>query len=165
MSTHKNDNRIVLVKDIFEINNDIKLFSNITDKCMVPKFNKGLLMKDGNEYIQDKFKHEQNLILKENNKHVLVAGCAHNGIINIMKKAEGLIGVKIDVVLSGMHLYNPVLKINESTLFIESLSKCLLNMECRIYTFHCTGIKAFNILRGIIGDNIEYLATGQGVEI
>ncbi|MEG1481762.1 hypothetical protein [Clostridium sp.] len=64
-----------------------------------------------------------------------------------------------------MHLYNPVSKMNECILFIESLGKLLLSKECSIYTSHCTGTRAFNILREIIGDNIKYLAMGQVLEI
>lgn len=33
------------------------------------------------------------------------------------------------------------------------------------YTGHCTGLEAFNTLKGIMKDKIQYLATGTVVEI
>ena len=35
--------------------------------------------------VEDTFVHEQNLIVEEDGKTLLLAGCAHNGIVNIVK--------------------------------------------------------------------------------
>ena len=35
--------------------------------------------------VADTFDHEQNLIIEEEGKSLLITGCAHNGIINILE--------------------------------------------------------------------------------
>ena len=38
---------------------------------------------------KDNFRHEQNLIISEN-KVVLIMGCGHTGVVNIMEEAESI---------------------------------------------------------------------------
>ena len=40
------------------------------------------------DYPRDTFRHEQDLLVTENGKTALFAGCAHCGIVNILKSAE-----------------------------------------------------------------------------
>ena len=51
-------------------------------KCYSPA-NDALYDKNG----KDTFAHEQNLIIKEN-QSVLIMGCGHAGVVNIMNKAK-----------------------------------------------------------------------------
>ncbi|RDY27294.1 MBL fold metallo-hydrolase [Romboutsia weinsteinii] len=161
----ENNNRIVLTDDKFEIDNGISLVSNIRDKEFISSSNKSLLMKDERIYIQDEFNHEQNLIIEDDGKNILIAGCAHNGIINIVNKAEDSIGSDIDYVISGFHLYNPVSKKGESIDFIDNFAEGLSKFDAKFYTCHCTGEKQFNMLYEKLGDKINYLSTGQSLYI
>ena len=42
-----------------------------------------------NAYIQDTFSHEQYIVLKENEKSVLISGCAHNGEQKVVDNKDG----------------------------------------------------------------------------
>ena len=55
-------------------------------------------------YIQDEFKHEQYLVIRADGKNILVSGCAHNGILNILKEYQRKFGAEPDAVISGFHL-------------------------------------------------------------
>ncbi|KXO07980.1 Metal dependent hydrolase [Moritella sp. JT01] len=44
---------------------------------------------------------------------------------------------------------------------IEAIGKTI----DKLYTGHCTGLKAYEILKGVLGDNIEYFPTGRSVTI
>lgn len=105
----------------------LELFSNVKGYNLIPNSNKLLLKKEENRYIQDNFKHEQNLILKENNKYILIAGCLHCGITNIIETAEKIIGKNLDITIAGFHLFNPVSMKSESYEFIELMSEKLSN--------------------------------------
>lgn len=161
----KNNNRIVLTDDNFIIDDNIHLFSNIKGNELMPCSNKSLLRKERNKYVQDDFNHEQNLILKEDDKNILIAGCCHNGITNIMAKAEKTIGKSLDIILGGFHLFDPVSKKSEDTTVVEKISENLYTKNTKFYTYHCTGIKPFEIVQRKLGNKITYLSTGQVIEI
>lgn len=161
----KTSNRIVLTEDNINIDDNIYLFSNVVAKGLVPSANKCLFKKEGNKYILDDFKHEQNLILKEGNKHVLIAGCSHTGMVNIVNKAEEIIGKDIDTVIGGFHLFNPISKKCESDSKIERLSQSLGVKNSTFYTLHCTGEKPFKSIKRELRSKINYLSTGQIIEL
>ena len=78
--------------------------------CSLPMLsasNKTLLMEREGEKVQDDFTHEQNLLLLCEGKKVLLAGCAHRGIANILNCAEKIAGGEMDLVIGGFHLGNP----------------------------------------------------------
>ena len=55
----------------------------------------------------DDFGHEQNLLLSENGLLVLLAGCAHRGIVNILDRAAEIAGRAPDAVFAGFHPHPP----------------------------------------------------------
>lgn len=126
---------------------------------------------------RDDFRHEQSLLIREGDKLVLIAGCAHKGIVNILREAERISGVKPTHCLGGMHLaksfaINAECQKNhpESHMtcsrttaqsYIDSLARELMSFrECRFWTMHCTGEENFNALAKIMGDRIQYLPCG-----
>lgn len=161
----KENNRIVLIDGDYIIDNNLRLFSNIKGKILLPFSNKCLLKKVGESYLEDDFKHEQNLIIKEGRKNILISGCSHCGIVNIIDAIEELMGEKINIFIGGFHLYNPVSKKSESIEFINNLGENLKIKNIDYYTCHCTGLKPFNDLRNILGMRINYLSTGKIIEI
>lgn len=161
----KNNNRIIFTGNDFAIDDSIHIFSDVNKQYLMPSSNKVLFMKEEGQYKQDFFKHEQNLILKEDNKYILIAGCAHNGIINIIDKAKEIVGKDLDFVISGFHLYNPVSKKRESSAFIDKLSMELSTQRTKFYTCHCTGNIAFKRLKNNLEDKIDYLSSGQIINL
>ena len=109
----------------------------------------------------DDFVHEQNLIICENEK-VLIMGCGHTGVINIMEKAKQF---KPKVCIGGFHLYRPRLK---QTVSEELLEKISIEMkkyaEVQFYTCHCTGEKAYKYLSDHM-ENIHYISCGECMEL
>ena len=63
--------------------------------------------REGGGWAPDPFCDEQNLLLRAEGKAVLVTGCAHRGIVNIVRRAQELAGGRIDAVVGGFHLSNP----------------------------------------------------------
>jgi 7,8-dihydropterin-6-yl-methyl-4-(beta-D-ribofuranosyl)aminobenzene 5'-phosphate synthase len=113
------------------------------------------LKKENGVIAPDDFKHEQCLIVGD----VLFAGCAHTGIVNIYEKAKSIRPIKH--IFGGFHLYNPVTKKCEDKTLIESIAKELKDEDIQIYTGHCTGKNAFDILHSVLGQKIEEISTGK----
>ncbi len=68
-----------------KIDEELALFSGVKREKLVPTGNADLLMQDGEGCVCDDFAHEQNLVICENGKSVLISGCAHCGIVNILE--------------------------------------------------------------------------------
>lgn len=157
--------RIIFTEDIFQIDEDICLFSNVPKKYETSNLNDSLFIKIDGKYYKDDFTHEQSLLIRENDKYILIAGCSHKGIVNIIDKAEEIMDSNLSTVIGGFHLFNPVNKKSESLEFISNIAKNLNNKNTIFYTCHCTGNKAFNILKENLKDKIMYLSTGQVIEL
>lgn len=161
----KSNSRIILTEGDMKIDEELYLFSVVENRHKVSKFNKVLYKRVDGMYLEDDFVHEQSLIITENNKNVLMGGCAHNDIRNIIDKAEVIIGKDLDYVISGFHIFNPSTGISESDLFINALGDNLIERNTKFYTCHCTGMKAFKMLEEKLQDKIEYISTGQILNI
>ena len=57
----------------------------------LPHRKQSLLERPGG-YIQDDFSHEQNLVIREDGISLLVSGCSHKGIVNIVDQFYNLYG-------------------------------------------------------------------------
>lgn len=161
----KNNKRIVLIEGDLKIDEELYIFSEVERKFESSHFNGALYKKVDGLYFEDDFIHEQNLIVKEDDKYVLFGGCAHNDIRNIINKAETIVGEELDCVISGFHIFNPRTGKSETDNFIENLGNTLNKRKAKFYTCHCTGMKAFKFLEKILGDKISYLSTGQIVQL
>ena len=57
--------------------------------------------------VPDTFEHEQNMIIDENGVRVLMAGCAHKGVVNIINRFFNIESAPPAAVIGGFHLAIP----------------------------------------------------------
>lgn len=161
----KENERFILTKGLFPIDDELQLFSDISEHRFNTGASKRLLKKVGNRYEPDTFDHEQNLLVKENNSFYLFAGCAHNGIVNIIDKAEQIAGKEMKHVIGGFHLFRLNLEKEDNKKIINDLAALLKEKKTLYYTCHCTGEKPYQILHELIGEQMNYLSTGSVLDI
>jgi len=98
--------------------------------------------KVGGKWVVDPIDDDQAVVVKVKNKGlVVVSGCSHSGIINIVRYAQKLTQTeKVHAVLGGFHLGGPLF---ESIIgpTIEEMKKIGPDL---IAPMHCTGWKAIN---------------------
>jgi len=156
--------QIVSTGDRFFISKGLQVFSGIKQLATPYESNIGLLKEQEGETIQDTFVHEQNLIIEEDELSLLITGCAHNGIINILEHYKQIKGQFPKVVIGGFHLSSRSgEKIEDKVL--DQIAEYLLSTNAKYYTCHCTGVEAFTYLKGIMGDAIDYLPSGSQITI
>lgn len=160
-----NAHRIVFNEDFLSIDDELGLFSHIPTADLLPAGNSSLYEEVDGKYVSDSFLHEQNLIICDKNKTALFAGCAHRGIINIIRGFKDIIGSHPDYVISGFHLTNPGLKIDAPDELVFAVGNELVKYPCRYYTGHCTGERPFLALKSILGENLFALKSGRGETI
>ena len=152
--------QIVLVDETdLAAEDGIRLFAGVKKDRMFPYSNSNLREKDGDEYVPDRFFHEQNMVLTENGKMVLFAGCAHNGILNIMDRCIEVMGREPDLVIGGFHLKSPAVGSVEPE-YLATLAGELKKYKSRFVTCHCTGEECASALHEIMGDQLS--STGSG---
>lgn len=146
------------------IDDELELFTIKNRTHMLPFTNKRLLIKTEEGFIPDDFIHEHFLVIKDKNLVVLMSGCAHNGILSILDAYKEKYGGLPDVVISGFHL---MMKrdYRESELEeIRAIAKELKAYKAKFYTCHCTGVPAFDEMKRIMGDQLEYVHSGEEIK-
>ena len=158
------NNRLKFCEEVTHINPGMTLFADVKGCCCFPVGNRLLFGPYATE--NDSFCHEQSLIIEENDKLVLFAGCAHRGIVNIIHKAEEHTGKAPTHVFAGMHLVKSGMTSAEEDSFIADLASELMKYkDTMFYTMHCTGEEQYKKLKSLMGRQIEYLACGDRVII
>lgn len=154
LETHS---QVVLIDGDYRIDDELFLFTvSETGKCRSPS-NDSLYDKNG----KDNFLHEQNLIITEN-RSVLITGCGHTGVVNIINKSEVY---QPTVCVGGFHLFNPISKkANSHKLFDEIIAELHKYADTQFYTCHCTGMKAFKYMSERMS-NLFYLSCGEEIDI
>lgn len=160
-----NHERFVFCEDYLAIDEELELFSGVKGEKLTPPGNANLFLKVGDNYLQDDFSHEQNLIISENGKTLLIVGCAHKGIVNIVEHFWSQRGCMPDFIIGGLHLnYHGNDECDDSNL-VNEIGEYLLNTNTKCYTCHYTGAQAYSRLKTIMGEKIEYLSTGNQLTI
>jgi 7,8-dihydropterin-6-yl-methyl-4-(beta-D-ribofuranosyl)aminobenzene 5'-phosphate synthase len=161
--------RFNFVNKTTEIFPNIFIITKISSKYKQPKGNQYLFTNSGMGCKPDTFDHELLMVIKESDGLIVFTGCAHSGVLNMVETAVALFpDTRIKAVVGGFHLVGLPLfnSIGGSKKDIEAIGQTLLSYPIdKLYTGHCTGMKAYGLLKGVLGDRLEYLPTGRSVVI
>lgn len=115
-------------------------------------------------FAQDDFRHEQCLVIRQEGLSILLCGCAHHGILNILDRYEELFGEAPDVVISGFHMMQRGGYSEEDIDLIIDTALSLKKEypDTRFYTCHCTGVEPYEAMRQILGERLTYVHCGDG---
>ena len=150
---------------IFQIDDELSLFSGIGNEHPIPSANRRLKKKADGELVQDDFAHEQCLVIKEGVKSILLSGCAHHGILNILDRYIALYGKEPDIVISGFHMMRKNGYSDEDINMIIDTALALRQYKTVFYTGHCTGVEPYNAMKKLMGSQLHYVHSGDEVRI
>ena len=146
------------------IDEELEIFTVKDRKRKIPFTNQRLFVKTANGYVQDDFSHEQYLVVKEGNKSLLLSGCAHNGILNIMDTYQERYASCPDMVISGFHINQSVYNMDE----LDEISRMageLKKFPTKFVTCHCTGEVAHDLMNKVMDNRLGYLRCGETVTL
>lgn len=147
-----------------EIAPSLTLFGGVAGAHPQPPGNRMLYGPTKEE--RDTFPDEQNLIIREGGNIVLLAGCAHCGISNIMDRATEICGQAPTHVLAGMHLAKSGMTSDREQEYAEALAHHLLSFPgTQYHTMHCTGVEQYGRLSLLMGSRISYMSCGESLQI
>lgn len=161
----RENGRMVFTGGLCRIDEELTLFSDVKGRTLYSSINGTLFKGNPGTPLPDDFDHEQSLIIMDGPRAVLLAGCAHTGIVNILERAEEIAGREMDAVFSGFHLFNPDTKVPEARTLVDAIARELARRRTQYYTGHCTGPCAFKWLAERLGNQIHTFSTGTRVEI
>ena len=140
--------RIRYSQEIQPIGQRLTLYSSIPCPRGIQPF--GLTVWQKNALVPEDFRHEQYLLIEEGGKRILISGCSHRGILNIMAH------FRPDVLIGGFYF----MKLAPESPELEAAAAELLRYPCTYYTGHCTGEEQFETLKTILGSRLHRLTTG-----
>lgn len=161
----RNSSRVVSHEGDYRIDGELQMFAGVTERECYSPLNDRLFVEANGRYIPDLFVHEQNLLIREGNKMVLFAGCAHSGMVNILEKAQKLTKNSVCAVFGGMHLHKAFAEEAHQRNFCKNMAKRLKQYSCSYYTGHCTGVGTYQMFREEMGEQIQYAAAGAVITI
>ena len=145
------ENRLILIDQTCEIEEDIHVIAHIPQNHPMPKGNQNLYVQDVNgDYIHDDFRHELALYVDG----LLFTGCAHSGLENILAACP----YPVNFVVGGFHLLDG----QESEEELQELAERLKEQypTTRFYTSHCTGDNVFEVMKGVMGKQLQPFCAG-----
>jgi 7,8-dihydropterin-6-yl-methyl-4-(beta-D-ribofuranosyl)aminobenzene 5'-phosphate synthase len=151
----------ILHQDFLEVEKGMFLTGEVPRKTSFEKPDPRLFSEIDGNMVQDIFWDDQSLILDTEKGLILVLGCAHSGMINIINHVVNKSGKdKFYAILGGTHL--DFLTPEQLENSIQSLKK--LTIE-KIGVSHCTGMKAAFRLHQEFGDRFLYGCVGSVLEV
>jgi len=147
--------------DFIEVEKGFFLTGEVPRQTTFEKPDPRLFSEIDGKTTHDLFLDDQSLILDTDKGMVLILGCAHSGMINIINHVIHKMGKeKFYAILGGTHLdFLTPEQLEES---IKSLKK--MEIE-RIGVSHCTGMKAAFRLHQEFGDRFFYGCVGSVLEV
>ncbi len=146
-----------------KIDDELSLFTIEKKVQKIPFTNWRLKKKCGEEYLQDDFCHEQALVVEAEGKTILLSGCAHNGMINILEEYKRKYKAEPDIAISGFHLVKKTEYSSEQLQEIRDTAESLKKYHTKFYTCHCTGLIAYDVMKEILGEQLDYVHCGDEV--
>lgn len=117
----------------------------------------------------DDFAHEQTMVVVHGEELAVFSSCSHAGADTVVEEVQAAFpGKSVRAFFGGFHLMGAG---GATTLGVrpekaQALGERLLALDVQeIWTGHCTGRPAFDLLVPILGDRLHYLTTGTVVTL
>ena len=157
--------RIRVVRGDHRIDDELELFTVNERSHKLPFTNKRLLIRKNGEYVRDDFSHEHYLVISDGSMRILISGCAHNGILSILDAYKEKYSSYPDAVISGFHLMKKTEYTDEEFCEVSDIGRELKKYPTKFYTCHCTGEPAYRIMKLSMGEQLQYVHSGDEVTI
>ena len=144
--------RLIPVDNTCEIADDLHIIAHIPQTHPMPQGNKHLFIKNADgDYENDDFRHELALYTDG----LLFTGCAHSGLENILAACP----YPVRTVVGGFHLLDGHETEEELTELAQRLTEAY--PETRFYTSHCTGDRVYELMKSVMGEQLQFFRCGE----
>lgn len=115
----------------------------------------------GHSEVPDDFGDELSLVVIQDAQMVIVTGCAHRGILNIVRAARSTFpNHPVKAVVGGFHL------VDAPDAELARVAEALAELEVQaVYCSHCTGLRGFAALSGKARGKVSWLSCGSRISL
>jgi len=153
---HEHADRIVSIRRNSEVLPGFHLLTDIPQDTPKPGGDQRLKVEIKGRTELDDFTHEMVTVIEGESGYVILTGCAHNGVLNMIAATKKALPEKpILGLVGGFHLHH------EGDQTVREIGEVLLEQDIpAIYTGHCTGDRAMDLLGEVLGDRLHWLHSG-----
>ncbi|NLU24643.1 MAG: MBL fold metallo-hydrolase [Clostridiales bacterium] len=146
----------LLSADVFPLGDDVYLLGNFPVPTGIESVHPSSVMEDAaGQMVRDTFRDEQVCVVRTKKGLVVLTGCAHNGIMNILETVKQRFpGEPVCAVFGGTHLVPPDTRRIEETAAYFARSSLACAGVC-----HCTGPEGTEAFSRLVP---SYVPTGAG---
>lgn len=157
----KFEDRIQLIDKDIELRNGISILSNVKAQERYKVVNERLVVKHNEDFMPDSFDDEMMLVARQNKEVLVMCGCAHTGIVNMLHTVKQRLGFNtFNTVVGGLHLNGCN---NEQ---IGHVIKGLQPFTIKRWALnHCTGELAFEFFSNTYPQQVDYCGSGKAIKI
>lgn len=153
--------RFAFVEDKTSVSEGVWLLPHTTPALYLVGYREQMLRRMGSLLLFDDFSHEQTLVFETEKGLVLFNSCCHAGADVVIKEAAAAFpDKKIYALVGGFHLSHHT----DKEILTLAAELDALGTE-HIVTGHCTGERAFELLRDRLGSRVTQMRTGFSEEI
>ena len=110
-------------------------------------------------FVPEDFRHEQYLLMEEAGRRILISGCSHKGILNLVD------WYRPDLLIGGFHFMELDPDRPEDAARLDQAAQVLLTYPTRYLTCHCTGKRPYAYLKERMGQRLDRLSAGMQLEL
>lgn len=148
------------VKDIKRLSENAMIITNFNRQEEYENINETMYIKEGEDYVLDKFEDEVSLVLNTDKGLIVIVGCSHPGIVNMLDTIIKKTGKDIYMLIGGTHL------MKEDDEKINKIIDYLKEKQIQqIGACHCTGKHGETMLSQQIEDAFILNNTGDVISV
>jgi len=149
--------RLLFIDEDIELADQVWILTNIKAQKGFEVINERLVCKAADQYVPDVFSDELILVAKDNANPIVICGCAHTGIVNILHEVhQRLQFSNFSVVAGGLHLSGQPDDIIQKTI------NGIQPFEVEQWALnHCTGDRALELFDAAYPDRVVYSGGGH----
>ena len=146
-------------EDLLNITEDVIIFSNFKRKNDFEILNRKFHIKEDDKYVLDDFSDEIVLGVKHEKGLVVILGCSHVGIVNILETIIQRTGMPIYAIVGGSHLIEAdEMRLNNTINYLKEIKISIFRLS------HCTGDNAVEKLKNQFENKFTCNSTGNVIE-
>lgn len=148
-----------MTEDIIKITENLLIFTNFIRNEKYENTNKDMYLKEDEEYKKDLFLDEVCVGIKTDKGLVVIVGCSHVGIVNILETIIKRTNMNIHALIGGTHL------VKEEDDKINKIIEYLKERDIKIIgACHCTGKQGETMISQQMEENFINNNTGKILE-
>ena len=148
--------RFVFVEGVCSLTNNISIVSHHIEQLEEKGHRESMFVKVNGKMQDEDFSHEQSLVIRTQKGLFVFNSCCHVGVETIINEVKDIYPDEhIYGLVGGFHLYN------KTRQEIEKLGDYLITTGIeQVYTGHCTGDKAYFLLKKYLKDKLHQFNCG-----